>query len=132
LGKKAFVQLQTNKGNLNIEVHCDMVPRTAWNFVTLCKNSFYNGVKFHRLIPGFVLQGGDPTGSGAGGESAFGKVPFKDEFDQRLVHATRGILSMANSGPNTNTSQFFITEQVWCDVADHTARVCDLMKCFAG
>lgn len=110
LGKKAYVQLQTNLGNLNIEVHADIAMRTSWNFITLCKRGYYNGTKFHRLIPGFVLQGGDPTGTGRGGESAFGSgKPFKDEFDTRLQHSQRGVLSMANSGPNTNGSQFFIT-----------------------
>lgn len=83
-------------------------PRTSWNFVTLCEKGYYNDTKFHRLVPGFVLQGGDPTGTGAGGVSAWGKS-FKDEFDSRLLHDSRGILSMANSGANTNNSQFFIT-----------------------
>lgn len=96
-------------GNINVEIHCDMVPRTAWNFVSLCRKQYYNGTKFHRLIPGFVLQGGDPTGTGTGGESAFGKVPFRDEFDTRLLHNARGVLSMANAGANSNGSQFFIT-----------------------
>lgn len=86
-----------------------MAMRTCWNFITLCKRGYYNGIKFHRLIPGFMVQGGDPTGTGTGGESAFSRVPFKDEFDTRLTHAARGTLSMANSGPNTNGSQFFIT-----------------------
>lgn len=94
---------------MNIEVHCDIAPRTAWNFVTLCKQHYYDNTKFHRLIPGFVLQGGDPTGTGSGGESAFGRVPFRDEFDSRLLHSTRGVLSMANAGANSNGSQFFIT-----------------------
>jgi peptidyl-prolyl cis-trans isomerase-like protein 2 len=85
-----------------------MAMRAAWNFVSLCKSAYYNGTTFHRLVPGFVLQGGDPTGTGRGGNSAFGS-PFKDEFDTRILHAYRGVLSMANSGPNTNKSQFFIT-----------------------
>jgi cyclophilin family peptidyl-prolyl cis-trans isomerase len=104
------VQLQTNYGALNLEIHCDSAPRTAWNFMTLCSKGYYNDTKFHRLVPGFVLQGGDPTGTGAGGVSAWGK-PFRDEFDSRLLHDRRGILSMANSGPNTNNSQFFVTLQ---------------------
>lgn len=82
--------------------------RTSWNFITLCNQGYYNGLTFHRHIPGFMIQTGDPTGTGTGGESAF-KKPFKDEFDTRLSHCSRGILSMANSGPNTNGSQFFIT-----------------------
>jgi peptidyl-prolyl cis-trans isomerase-like protein 2 len=80
LGKKGFVQLQTTHGSLNIEVHCDMAPRTSWNFIELCQRGYYNGTKFHRLIPGFMVQGGDPSGDGTGGQSAWGK-PFKDEFD---------------------------------------------------
>ncbi len=89
-------------------MHCDIAPRTCWSFLDLCKKDYYNGTVFHRLVPRFVLQGGDPTGTGAGGESAFGKA-FKDEFDTRILHSYRGVLSMANSGPNTNGSQFFIT-----------------------
>jgi peptidyl-prolyl cis-trans isomerase-like protein 2 len=75
----------------------------------LCKKNYYNNTKFHRLVPKFVLQGGDPTNTGAGGDSAFEGKPFRDEFDMRITHAHRGILSMANSGPNTNGSQFFLT-----------------------
>lgn len=75
----------------------------------LCKKNYYNNTKFHRLVPKFVLQGGDPTNTGAGGDSAFEGKPFRDEFDLRITHAHRGILSMANSGPNTNGSQFFLT-----------------------
>lgn len=102
--------MQTNYGALNLEIHCDWSPRTAWNFMTLCQKGYFNDTKFHRLVPGFVLQGGDPTGTGAGGVSAWGK-PFRDEFDSRLLHDRRGILSMANSGENTNNSQFFVTLQ---------------------
>jgi peptidyl-prolyl cis-trans isomerase-like protein 2 len=104
------VQLQTNLGNLNFEIHCDWAPRTSWNFITLCERGYYNESVFHRLIPGFMVQGGDPSGSGSGGTSAFGK-PFRDEFDNRIYHDKRGVLSMANSGSNTNSSQFFITFQ---------------------
>jgi peptidyl-prolyl cis-trans isomerase-like protein 2 len=115
-GKKAYVQLQTVVGNLNVELHCDRAPQTCWNFLELCKRGYYDGTSFHRVVPGFCAQGGDPTGSGAGGESAFadkdghcrcGFNEFPDEFDDRLVHDSRGTLSMANSGPNTNKSQFF-------------------------
>jgi peptidyl-prolyl cis-trans isomerase-like protein 2 len=108
LGKKAYVQLQTSAGNLNIELHCDIAPQTCWNFITLCSRGYYDKTKFHRLVPNFILQGGDPEGNGSGGESAWGKS-FRDEFDSRLSHDSSGVLSMANSGPNTNGSQFFFT-----------------------
>jgi len=108
LKKKAYVQLQTNVGNLNVEVHCDIVPRTAYNFLALCEQGYLDGTKFHRLIPGFMVQGGDPSGKGTGGQSVFG-TPFVDEFDSRLLHSKRGVLAMANSGSNANRSQFFIT-----------------------
>jgi peptidyl-prolyl cis-trans isomerase-like 2 len=107
LGKKGYVQIQTSLGNLNLEIHCDVTPRTAWNFLSLCTNGYYNETIFHRLVTGFMVQGGDPTGQGSGGESLW-KAPFKDEFDSRLTHDKRGIVSMANSGMNTNGSQFFI------------------------
>ncbi|XP_010279893.1 PREDICTED: peptidyl-prolyl cis-trans isomerase-like 2, partial [Phaethon lepturus] len=83
-------------------------PRTCENFIKLCKKNYYDGTIFHRSIRNFVIQGGDPTGTGTGGESYWGK-PFKDEFKPNLSHTGRGVLSMANSGPNTNKSQFFIT-----------------------
>lgn len=108
LGKKGYVQLQTSLGNLNIEIHCDLAPRTSWNFITLCQRGYYDNTIFHRLVTDFMVQGGDPSGTGSGGESAFGS-PFRDEIDTRLLHADRGIISMANSGTNTNSSQFFIT-----------------------
>lgn len=110
LKQKALVQLQTSHGNLNVEVRTDIAMRTGWNFVTLCKRGYYDNTSFDRLIPGFMIQGGDPTGSGKGGASAFaGSRTFRDEFDTRLQHDRRGVLSMANSGPNSNSSQFFIT-----------------------
>jgi len=108
LGKKGYVQLKTTHGDLNIEVRCDVVPATAENFLTLCANGYYKDTKFHRSIKNFMIQGGDPTGTGKGGESCWGGK-FDDEFDSRLKHTGRGILSMANSGSNTNGSQFFIT-----------------------
>ncbi|KAJ4767407.1 Peptidyl-prolyl cis-trans isomerase-like 2 [Rhynchospora pubera] len=105
--KKGYVQLHTTHGDLNIELHCDITPRTCENFITHCENGYYNGVIFHRSIRNFMIQGGDPTGTGKGGESIWGK-PFKDELNSKLVHSGRGVLSMANSGPHTNGSQFFI------------------------
>uniref|UniRef100_A0A7N9D5C2 RING-type E3 ubiquitin-protein ligase PPIL2 n=1 Tax=Macaca fascicularis TaxID=9541 RepID=A0A7N9D5C2_MACFA len=106
--KKGYVRLHTNKGDLNLELHCDLTPKTCENFIRLCKKHYYDGTIFHRSIRNFVIQGGDPTGTGMGGESYWGK-PFKDEFRPNLSHTGRGILSMANSGPNSNKSQFFIT-----------------------
>jgi peptidyl-prolyl cis-trans isomerase-like 2 len=108
LKKKGYVRLVTNRGNLNLELHCDMVPRTCENFIRLASSGYYDGILFHRLIRNFMIQGGDPTGTGRSGESIW-KKPFKDEFNRKLSHEGRGVLSMANSGPNTNGSQFFIT-----------------------
>lgn len=108
LKKKGYVQIQTNIGNINLEIHCDITPIAAWNFITLCTRNYYDNCIFHRLIPNFMIQGGDPTGTGKGGQSAWLKS-FKDEIDSRLSHDARGILSMANSGPKSNRSQFFIT-----------------------
>ena len=106
--KKGYVRLVTNFGNINLELHCEYVPKTCENFMKLCKKSYYDETIFHRSIRNFVLQGGDPKGDGTGGESVWGGE-FKDEFKAHLTHSDRGILSMANSGPDTNKSQFFIT-----------------------
>uniref|UniRef100_A0A8K9X5U1 PPIase cyclophilin-type domain-containing protein n=1 Tax=Oncorhynchus mykiss TaxID=8022 RepID=A0A8K9X5U1_ONCMY len=106
--KKGYVRLHTNKGDINLELYCDKVPKAGENFTKLCKKGYYDGTVFHRSIRNFMIQGGDPTGTGLGGESFWGK-PFKDEFRPNLSHTGRGVLSMANSGPNTNKSQFFIT-----------------------
>ncbi|KAL1809996.1 hypothetical protein DCAR_0729648 [Daucus carota subsp. sativus] len=105
--KKGYVQLHTTHGDLNIELHCDITPRACENFITLCERGYYDGVSFHRSIRNFMIQGGDPTGTGKGGESIWGK-PFKDEVNSKLLHSGRGVVSMANSGPHTNGSQFFI------------------------
>ncbi|OVA11855.1 Cyclophilin-like peptidyl-prolyl cis-trans isomerase domain [Macleaya cordata] len=105
--KKGYVQLHTTHGDLNIELHCDIAPRACENFITLCERGYYNGVAFHRSIRNFMIQGGDPTGTGKGGESIWGK-PFSDEVNSKLLHSGRGVVSMANSGPHTNGSQFFI------------------------
>ncbi|XP_034192700.1 RING-type E3 ubiquitin-protein ligase PPIL2 [Osmia lignaria lignaria] len=106
--KKGYVRFLTNFGALNLELHCDLVSKTCENFIKLCQRGYYNGTKFHRSIRNFMIQGGDPTNTGNGGTSIWGKT-FEDEFKPNLVHQGRGILSMANSGPNTNGSQFFIT-----------------------
>lgn len=106
--KKGYVRFTTNFGELNLELHCDMVPKTCENFIKHCASGYYDNTTFHRSIRNFMIQGGDPTGTGRGGESAWGP-PFKDEFKPNLNHQGRGVLSMANSGANTNKSQFFIT-----------------------
>jgi len=106
--KKGYVRMHTNYGDINLELHCDITAKTCENFLTLAERGYYNNTIFHRSIPGFMIQGGDPTGTGKGGESIWGKV-FGDEFDPHLQHSARGILSMANAGRDTNKSQFFIT-----------------------
>lgn len=106
--KKGYVRLVTNKGMLNLELHCDVVSKTCENFIKLAQKQYYNDTIFHRSIKNFMIQGGDPTGTGKGGESIWGE-PFKDEFKTNLTHTGRGVLSMANSGPDSNKSQFFIT-----------------------
>lgn len=101
------VTLHTTLGDLKIEVFCDLVPKTAKNFLALCASGYYTGTVFHRNIKKFMIQGGDPLGTGKGGESIYGRH-FNDEIVDILKHSGRGILSMANKGPNTNGSQFFI------------------------
>lgn len=105
---KGYARIETNLGDLNIELQTETAPRAVWNFVQLAKKGYYNGVTFHRNIKNFMIQGGDPTGTGKGGTSIWGKN-FNDEFDGPLTHDARGIMSMANKGKNTNSSQFFIT-----------------------
>lgn len=104
---KGYVRMHTSLGDLNIELHCDLVPKTCENFMALAQGDYYTGTKFHRLIPHFMIQGGDPTGTGTGGTSVFGPN-MQDEIHPSLRHDGRGQISMANSGPNTNGSQFFI------------------------
>ena len=100
--------IKTNKGDMKFNLLSDAAPKAVENFVTHAKNGYYDGLIFHRVIKDFMIQGGDPTGTGCGGESIWGK-PFEDEFsiDARNYY---GSLSMANSGPNTNGSQFFIVQ----------------------
>lgn len=98
----------TTLGNFEIELFARQVPKTVENFVGLALKHYYDNVTFHRVIDNFMIQGGDPTGTGMGGESYWGGE-FADEFHPDLIHDSAGILSMANAGPNTNGSQFFIT-----------------------
>ncbi|ORX63587.1 hypothetical protein BCR32DRAFT_226970 [Anaeromyces robustus] len=124
------VILETTVGNIEIELYWDHAPRTCKNFYELAKRGYYDGVKFHRIIADFMVQGGDPTGTGRGGTSIYGEK-FADEIHPDLKHTGAGIISMANSGPNTNGSQFFITlaPTPWLD-GKHTifGRVNDGMR----
>jgi peptidyl-prolyl cis-trans isomerase-like 1 len=102
------VTLVTTMGNIELELYWQHAPKTVYNFVELARKGYYDNVTFHRIIRDFMIQGGDPTGTGRGGESVWGK-PFPDELHPQLKHTGAGIISMANSGPDTNGSQFFIT-----------------------
>ncbi|MEO5715634.1 MAG: peptidylprolyl isomerase [Luteolibacter sp.] len=99
------ITLHTTAGDINARIFASQVPVTSANFLNLAKRGYYNGVAFHRVIPDFMIQGGDPTGTGSGGPG----YKFADEIDRSLKHTKGGIFSMANAGPNTNGSQFFIT-----------------------
>jgi len=100
--------IETNMGNIEIQLFPKEAPKTVENFIGLSKEGYYNGVIFHRVIAGFMIQGGDPTGTGRGGESIWGGK-FNDEISPNLKFDSSGIVAMANAGPNTNGSQFFIT-----------------------
>jgi peptidyl-prolyl cis-trans isomerase B (cyclophilin B) len=117
--------LHTSKGAIGLELHDEDAPKTVENFLKLARDGFYDGVVFHRVIPDFMIQGGDPTGTGSGGPG----YTFEDEFNDHKV--VRGALAMANSGPNTNGSQFFIVTADACPWLDgkHTVfgRVTDGM-----
>jgi len=103
--KKYKAHMETDKGTMVIELFADRTPNTVNSFVFLCREGFYDGVIFHRVIDNFMVQGGDPTGTGTGGPG----YKFGDEFHLSLKHDKQGVLSMANAGPGTNGSQFFIT-----------------------
>lgn len=109
--EKEIVVIETNMGTIELEMYRQDAPKTVENFVQLAKKGYYDGIIFHRVISGFVIQGGDPTGTGTGGESIYGKK-FEDETNPSSeIYKTgykRGVVAMANAGPNTNGSQFFI------------------------
>jgi len=106
--KSTIVVLETNQGNIELTLFADKAPKTVENFVGLVKKGYYNGLIFHRVIKGFMIQGGDPTGTGSGGTSLWGG-DFADEINPDLTFDKPGTLAMANRGPDTNGSQFFIT-----------------------
>ncbi|WP_426946912.1 peptidylprolyl isomerase [Lactiplantibacillus plantarum] len=110
-GPKATIK--TNFGDIKVQLFPKQAPKSVKNFVGLAQKGYYDGIIFHRVIPDFMIQGGDPTGTGMGGESLWGK-PFEDEFSQEVFNL-RGALSMANAGPNTNGSQFFIVQKPQLD-----------------
>jgi cyclophilin family peptidyl-prolyl cis-trans isomerase len=103
--KRYSARLKTDRGDIVVELYADRAPRTVENFVNLARAGFYDGTTFHRVIRGFMAQGGDPTGTGTGGPG----YQFEDEFHPSLRHDGPGVLSMANAGAGTNGSQFFIT-----------------------
>jgi cyclophilin family peptidyl-prolyl cis-trans isomerase len=107
------IRIETTEGEIHAELYAKEAPKTVENFVMLANKKFYDGIIFHRVIPGFMVQTGDPTGTGRGGPG----YQFKDEFSPKLRHDKAGVFSMANSGPNTNGSQFFITvaPTAWLD-----------------
>ena len=102
------VVFETTEGKIVFALKPEIAPKACENFVGLVQKGYYDGVSFHRVIRGFMIQGGDPSGTGRGGQSVFGKS-FEDEFKPNVVFDRAGLLAMANAGPNTNGSQFFIT-----------------------
>ncbi|RKP10406.1 cyclophilin-like domain-containing protein [Thamnocephalis sphaerospora] len=102
------VVLHTTVGDLDMELWCKEAPKACRNFIQLCLEGYYEDVIFHRVVPDFIVQGGDPTGTGMGGESIYGE-PFADEYHSRLRFTRRGLVGMASAERNDNTSQFFIT-----------------------
>ncbi|MFO7943348.1 MAG: peptidylprolyl isomerase [Anaerolineales bacterium] len=103
--KTYYANMQTEKGEIQLELYPQHAPKTVNNFVFLAENGFYDGITFHRVIENFMIQGGDPSGTGRGGPG----YQFEDELDGNPLKHEKGVLSMANAGPNTNGSQFFIT-----------------------
>lgn len=108
MAEETIVVLETTQGNIELKLYPDVAPKTCENFVGLIEKGYYDGIIFHRVMKSFMIQGGDPTGTGHGGESLWGE-PFEDECRKDVKFDKKGILAMANAGPNTNGSQFFIT-----------------------
>lgn len=108
IAKNTTVVLETTQGNVELKLFPEIAPKTCENFIGLVEKGYYDGIIFHRVIKQFMVQGGDPTGTGRGGESIWSRA-FEDEFKPEVNFDKAGILSMANAGPNTNGSQFFIT-----------------------
>mmetsp|Transcript_86292 Transcript_86292/g.140082 ORF Transcript_86292/g.140082 Transcript_86292/m.140082 type:complete len:207 (+) Transcript_86292:67-687(+) len=103
-----YVEMETSIGTIVFELYWQYAPLACQNFASLAARGYYQGIKFHRVVPGFMIQGGDPTGTGKGGQSIYGKH-FKDEFHPALGHRGAGVVSMANTGVDANSSQFFIS-----------------------
>lgn len=106
--EKPVAVIETNQGVITVALKPEVAPLAVENFIKLAQQNYYNGVIFHRVIKGFMIQGGDPTGTGRGGHSIWGN-PFADEVKPQVTFSKKGILAMANAGPRTNGSQFFIT-----------------------
>ncbi|MFH5780625.1 peptidylprolyl isomerase [Heyndrickxia oleronia] len=113
MDNERLIEMQTNMGNIKIRLFPEHAPKAVENFIKHSQDGYYDGVIFHRVINGFMIQGGDPLGNGTGGQSIYGGS-FEDEFSRELFNF-RGALSMANAGPNTNGSQFFIVQSVAVD-----------------
>jgi peptidylprolyl isomerase len=108
MSKNQIVVIETTQGNIEVALKSDVAPKATENFLKLAEKGYYNGVIFHRVIKGFMIQGGDPTGTGRGGKSIWDQ-PFEDEVSAQIKFDRPGLLAMANAGPKTNGSQFFIT-----------------------
>lgn len=120
MSKKPIIVMETTQGTIELELKPEIAPKACENMMKLAKKGYYDGIIFHRIIKAFMIQGGDPTGTGAGGESIWG-APFADECSSDVTFDKPGLLAMANAGPGTNGSQFFITtiETPWLN-GNHT------------
>lgn len=108
MAKKTTIVMETTQGTIELELKPEIAPKACENMIKLAKKGYYDGIVFHRIIKEFMIQGGDPTGTGTGGESIWGN-PFEDECKPNVTFSKPGLLAMANAGPRTNGSQFFIT-----------------------